>query len=143
MARVDVGIEPSDITAFHSLYAGWYDDNEPEKIEGMFQINAVTPTSPEIVPHTHRLAAWRQVRDKLAADGQPSNPVVIVEFISNNHLGAYSCPLAISSTALMMAKTKEPFVGSSAMHGKTLSPMTAVSCLESDFFFALTDAVIE
>jgi hypothetical protein len=89
MACVDVGLEPSDITVFLRLYAGMYGNTEPEEIEGMLQINAVTPTPQSITPHPHRLDRWREERKQLCANGQASTPVVIVEFVSNGAPGAY------------------------------------------------------
>ena len=133
MARVDVGLEPSDITVFLRLYAGMYGNTEPEEIEGMLQINAVTPSPQGITPHLHRLDSWRETRKELCANGQASTPVVIVEFISNGTPGAYSCVLPISPVALSIAKENKPFEYLSALTGRSSIPMSATACLESVF----------
>jgi hypothetical protein len=137
MARVDVGLEPSDIIVFHRLYAGMYGDTEPERIEGMLQINALTPAPPSITPHPHRLNCWREAREKVCAEGQASTPVVIVEFISNCAPGAFSCALAISPAVLTMVKENQPFEFVSALNGASSTPMSATACLESVFLLVL------
>jgi len=130
MARVDVGLEPSDITAFFRLYAGMYGNSEPEEIEGMLQINAVTPSHPSITPYPHHLKAWREVREELRGMGEASTPVVTVEFISNGAPGAFSCPLPISPAALTIVKRNRPFEWLSALTGASSTPMSATACLE-------------
>ncbi|KIJ97004.1 hypothetical protein K443DRAFT_681843 [Laccaria amethystina LaAM-08-1] len=130
MACVDVGLEPSDITVFLRLYAGMYGNTEPEEIEGMLQINAVTPTPQSITPHPHRLDRWREKRKQLCANGQASTPVVIVEFVSNGAPGAYSCVLPIQPLILMIVKENKPFEYLSALTGRSSSPMSATACLE-------------
>ena len=135
MARVDVGLEPSDISITLGLCAGsrWLNNPEPEKIEGMLQINAITRILPEIVPHARRLNQWNETRQKLHTAGKGDLPVVIVEFISNDSPNAFSCVLDISPPALMIAKKKEPFEKHSAIKGLSLEPMTVGSTLESVF----------
>lgn len=134
MARVDVGLQPSDINVFHRLYTGWYGEGreaEPEQIEGVFQINAVTPTSPTITPYPHRLLTWNKTRENLCADGQASTPVIIVEFVSNNYKGATTVMLPISSTSLTIAKEKQPFEVVSSISDRPSEPMTTTTCLKS------------
>jgi hypothetical protein len=133
MARVDVGLEPSDITVFLRLYAGMYGNTEPEEIEGMLQINAVTPSPQSITPHPHRLDCWREERKQLCANGQASTPVIIVEFISNGAPGAYTCILPIPPLVLMIVKENKPFEYLSALTGRSSSPMSATAFLESVF----------
>lgn len=135
MARVDVGLEPSDISVTLGLCAGshWLNNPEPKKIEGMLQINAITRTPPNIVPLPRRLNQWNEARQRLRAEGKGDIPVVIVEFISNDSPNAFSCVLDISPTALMIAKKKEPFEKHSAINGTSLEPMTVGSTLESVF----------
>ena len=133
MARVDVGLEPSDITVFLRLYAGMYGNTEPEEIEGMLQINAVTPTPQSTTPHPHRLDYWRETRKELCANGQASTPVVIIEFISNDAPGAYSCVLPIPPGILSAVKENKPFEYLSVLTGRSSTPMSATACLESVF----------
>jgi hypothetical protein len=137
MARVDVSLEPSDITSFFGLYAGMYGDTEPEEIEGMLQINAVTPSPQSITPHPHRLNGWRKAREELCANRQASTPVIIVEFISNCAPGAFSCVLPISPTVLTIVKENRPFEHLSALTGPSSIPMSATACLESVFLLVL------
>jgi len=131
LARVDVGIEPSDISVFLSLYSGSYGIAEPEKIQGMLQIDAVTPIQPRITPlPTGHLATWRKVRETLCADGEASTPVVIVALLSRtNPRSSFETPLPISSVAMEMARAKRPFENHSFVTGKSDIPMTTSSCL--------------
>ena len=133
MARVDLGLEPSDITVFFRLYAGMYGNTEPEEIEGMLQINAVTPSPQSITPHPHRLDCWREVHKGLCADGQASNHVVIVEFISNDAPGAYTSFLPIPPAILSIVKENQPIICHSALTGRSSTPMSATAYLESVF----------
>ena len=131
---VFTGLEPSDPTVFLKLYAGMYGNTEPEEIEGMLQINAITPSPQSITPHPYRLHCWREARKKLCADGQASTPVVIIEFISNGAPGAFSCVLPIPTAALTIAKRNQPFEFLSALTGPSSTPMSVTACLESVFF---------
>ena len=133
MARVDVGLEPSDITVFFRLYAGMYGNTEPEEIEGMLQINAVTPSPQSITPYPRSLDFWRETRKKLCADGQASTYAVIVEFISNGAPGDYSLVLPIPPVILSIVKGNEPFEYLSALTGRSSTPMSATACLEFVF----------
>ena len=133
MARVDVGLEPSDITVFFRLYAGMYGNAEPEEIEGMLQINAITPSPQSITPHPPRLDCWSETRKELCANGQASTYAVIVEFISNGAPGAYSCVLPIPPVVLSIVKENKPFEYLSALTGRSSTPMSATACLESVF----------
>ena len=133
MVHIDVGLEPSNITILFRLYASMYRDSEPEEIEGMLQINAVTPLHPSITPHPHCLKAWCEVCEELCGKGQASTPVVIVKFISNGIPEAFSCPLPISPAALTIVKENHPFECLSALTGPSSTPMSATACLESVF----------
>lgn len=140
MARVDVALEPSDITVFLRLYAGMYGNTEPEEIEGMLQINAVTPSPRNITPHPHRLNLWRETRKELCGEGQASTPVVIVEFISNGAPGAYSSVVPIPPVVLKMVKENKAFEYHSALTGQSSIPMSATACLEFINTFIRADA---
>jgi len=131
MVRIDVGLEPSDITVTLGLYAGsrWSDNLEPDKIEGMVQINAIT-ISRNVIPHANLLAMWNTARQKLRAEGKGNTPVVIIEFNSNDSPCAFSTVLDISSIAMNIAKKKEPFEDHSVLRGRSFSPMTVASTIE-------------
>jgi hypothetical protein len=130
MARIDVGLEPSDITVFFKLYADMYGDTEPEKIEGMLQINAVTPSPQSITPYPHRMDFWRKAREELCAMGKASTHAIIVEFVSNGAPGAFTCVLPILPSALFIVKENSPFENLSALTGPSSTPMSATACLE-------------
>ncbi|KAG1879862.1 hypothetical protein F4604DRAFT_1752103 [Suillus subluteus] len=127
IARVDIGIEPSNILDFIGLYLD--DKSIGEKFQGMVQINAVTPWYPSLMrPLTpQRLHLWRKARAKYNAEGFTKDPVGLVDFVD----GSLTVGLHIPTIALDMARKREPFVRVSAITGVQFKqPMSAVACLE-------------
>jgi len=131
-ARVDLGIEPSDITTCFNLYAGA--EINSDKIEGMLQVNAVTPRRPNStsVPLTPKsMEIWRRAREKADLEGFTSDSVGLLEFINNNPDNALTCAIHIQAPILYLVKKRSPFVTTSSMTGKcTEQPMSAMSCIE-------------
>jgi hypothetical protein len=67
MARIDVGIEPSDISICHQLFKGAEIRSE---VEGMLQLNALTTYDLSERPlGPMRLQVWRRAREELNAAG--------------------------------------------------------------------------
>ncbi|KAG1871850.1 hypothetical protein DFJ58DRAFT_762582, partial [Suillus subalutaceus] len=135
IARVDIGIEPSDILDFIGLYLD--DRSIGEKLQGMVQINAVTPWYPSLMrPLTpQRLHLWRKARAKYNAEGFAKDPVGLVDFVDGSCTGDWkngvTVGLHIPTIALDMARKREPFVRVSAITGVQFEqPMSAVACLE-------------
>jgi hypothetical protein len=135
VARVDIGIEPSDILDFIGLYHG--DKAVEEKLQGMVQINAVTVWYPSLMhPLTaQRLHLWREIREKYNAEGFAKDPVGLVEFVDGSCGGDWkngiTVGLHIPTTVIDMARKREPFVRVSAVTGAQFKqPMSAMACLE-------------
>jgi hypothetical protein len=115
VARVDIGIEPSDILDFIGLYHG--DKAVEEKLQGM------------------RLHLWREIREKYNAEGFAKDPVGLVEFVDGSCGGDWkngiTVGLHIPTTVIDMARKREPFVRVSAVTGAQFKqPMSAMACLE-------------
>jgi len=135
MARVDIGIEPSDILDFIGLYLD--DKTVGEKLQGMVQVNAVTPWYPSPTrPLTpERLHLWHKARAKYNAEGFAKDPVGLVDFVDGSCAGDWkngvTIGLHIPTIALDMVRKREPFVRASAITGVQFrQPMSAVGCLE-------------
>lgn len=136
LARVEIAIEPSDILDFVGLY--FNDKAVGEKLQGMVQINAITPwkSSSMQAPLTpKRLNLWHEARARCNAEGFAKDPVGLVEFVgcrSEHDAGnSMTTQLHIPAVALTIARRREPFVGVSAVTGALIKqPMSAAACLE-------------
>lgn len=140
VARVDIAFEPSDIFDFVGLY---FDDKVVrEKLQGMLQVNAMTPCymgmhgAPPLTPQ--RLNQWREVRAKHNAEGYTKDPVGLLEFSSaglskDDRCITYAVSVGchISPVILEMAMEREPFVRVCPLAGTRFKqPMSAETCLE-------------
>ncbi|KAG1818042.1 uncharacterized protein BJ212DRAFT_121981 [Suillus subaureus] len=135
VARVDIGIEPSDILDFIGLYLD--DRTVGEKLQGMVQINAVTPWYPSLIhPLTpQRLHLWRDIRAKHNAVGFTDDPVGFVDFVDGScgedWKNGMTVGLHIPTIVFDTARKREPFVRGCAITGAQFKqPMSAVACLE-------------
>jgi len=135
MARVDIAMEPSDVLDFAGLY--FNDEVVGEKLQGMLQVNAITPWNPgtqgPLTPK--RLQIWREARAKYNAQGFAKDPVGLVEFIScscaEDSGNSVTAELHIPAGVLNIARKREPFTGVSAVTGAQFNkPMSTVTCLE-------------
>lgn len=140
LASVDIGFEPSDIFDFVGLY---FDDKiVREKLQGMVQVNALTPWYPGMHSgrplEPQRLNQWREIRAKHNADGYTTDPVGLLDFscsgLSNNNKTvtyAVSVGCHIPPVVLEMAMEREPFVRVCPLAGTRFKqPMNAMTCLE-------------
>jgi hypothetical protein len=134
MARVDIAIEPSDILDFAGLY--FNDKAVGEKLQGMVQVNAITPWKSMQAPLTPtRLNVWHKARASRNAEGFSKDPVGLIEFVgrrSGYDAGnSMTTELHIPAVALAIARRREPFVGVSAVTGALIKkPMSTAACLE-------------
>jgi hypothetical protein len=113
MAHINVGVEPSDITIFMRAF---YGADIGTSVEGMFQINAVSPDRLGTRPTQRRMETWRRTRESISAAGFASDPVVILEFVKDSH-NSLTVPLQISKAAFIVAQKAEPFSSISALTG--------------------------
>ncbi|KAJ6457347.1 hypothetical protein C8R45DRAFT_1033421, partial [Mycena sanguinolenta] len=73
-ARVDIGVEPTDLMAFVKIYSG---GPPAEKAEGMVQVNAFTPLPDAWVTEQAR-EVWRRARESTTSAGFANSPVGLV-----------------------------------------------------------------
>ncbi|KAG2058377.1 hypothetical protein BDR06DRAFT_115928 [Suillus hirtellus] len=135
LARVEIAIEPSDPLNFGGLYVN--DPTVEEKLEGMLQVNAITPwPSPSMqAPLTpKRLNTWREARARYNAEGFAEDPVGLLEFIghrcTDDLTNSMTAELHIPKMTLLCAMIRAPFTSVSAITGIHKTPKSAASCLE-------------
>lgn len=128
MARIDVGIEPSDVGVCFQLFAGVECDSE---VVGMLQLNALTGGDLLKAPLTPlRMQIWRRSREAVNALGCSSDAVGLVEFV-NDSCHSITAPIHITKSALTFAREAEPFELNSTLFGMSELPFSAMACLES------------
>jgi hypothetical protein len=126
MAHIDVGIEPSDISACYQLFAGGEFESE---LEGMLQLNALIACDLVAKPlSSSRMQLWRRFRESLNASGCSSDAVGLVEFANDSNLSATTA-IRITQSALDAARDGDPFQFHSAFGNREV-PLSAMSCLE-------------
>jgi hypothetical protein len=128
--RVDIAIEPSHVLDFVELY--FNNKSSGEKLQGMVQVNAMTPW--ELTPE--RVNKWRQARARHDAEGLAKDPVGLVDFVdvncTKNSGNALTLEVHFPSIVLDFAKSREPFLGVSAVTGAEIrKPMSSMTCLET------------
>ncbi|KAK7002185.1 hypothetical protein R3P38DRAFT_3041964 [Favolaschia claudopus] len=133
MARVDVAIEPAELSNFVSIFMGEPVDQQ-EKMQGMLQINAFTPLPasemPKLTPM--RKSIWNNARDSANAHGNQNHSVGLVEF-GNGDVGGHTitCPVFISNPALEMVRLSDPWIMRSAITGQQSEvPFNIDTCME-------------
>ncbi|KAG2356411.1 hypothetical protein BDR07DRAFT_1423464 [Suillus spraguei] len=137
-----IGFEVPQATFFD--FVGLYFDDKivREKLQGMVQVNALTPWYPGMHggrPLTpQRLNQWREIRAKHNAEGYTKDPVGLLDFSSsglsnNNRTVTYAISVGchIPPVILEMAMEREPFVRVCPLAGTRFKqPMNAMTCLE-------------
>jgi len=126
MARIDIGIEPSDIAVCYQLFVGAEIANE---VEGMLQLNHLSTFDLVTQPLTpNRLELWRRMREEVNSMGCSSDPVGLVEFVNDSE-HSIIVPVHIQQPAVMVARRAVPFKWDSALSSREV-PMSDMSCLE-------------
>lgn len=134
LARVDVGIEPSDILDFAEILLG----KEPftKKVQGMLQVNGFTPATPiqmqSLTPQRREI--WRRER----ARAHRTEPVALVDIAYADGGNSFTMPLLIESLTREMVKEgiTQGFEFTSAITGETArAPYTVETCMEFSYFF--------
>ena len=134
VARIDIGIEPSDMAICFQLFSGVEFESE---VVGILQLNALTRADLVTGPLTSdRMQIWRRYREEVNALGFSSDAVGLVEFVNDNHHSIVT-PIHITKTALTFAQDAEPFEFNSTLFGISKVPFTAMTCLESVFSLVL------
>jgi hypothetical protein len=134
MARIDVGIEPSDKTIGFKLFSG---ADVSGDIEGILQLNAITSCDLITNPLTpNRLHVWRRGREEANAAGCSSDAVGLVEFVNDSH-HSVTMPIQVGKGAMLAVQHAEPFKFISAIGHIREVPMNALTCLEWVLFYPI------
>ncbi|KAG2089335.1 uncharacterized protein F5147DRAFT_41140 [Suillus discolor] len=135
VARVDIAMEPSDIFDFIGLY--FNDEAAGKKLQGMLQVNALTPWRPSTQGHLtpQQLQIWREARAQCNATGFTRYSVGLVEFISYGYtedLGiSVTTALLIPDVVMDNARNDKPFfMGIPFARMLFNGPISTAQCLE-------------
>ncbi|KAJ6480469.1 hypothetical protein C8R47DRAFT_1135927 [Mycena vitilis] len=131
MARIDLGIEPADITDFLKVFMG-----EPlgeTTMKGMLQINKFCPATPEqmegLTPM--RMNIWREARASTDRAGFRNTPVGLIEFGNGMNPQTLTCPVRVGEDALDLVNESPPWVMTSAITGESNDlPFNIETCME-------------
>ncbi|KAJ6588669.1 hypothetical protein B0H19DRAFT_1248290 [Mycena capillaripes] len=135
LARVDLGIEPSDTIDFAEILLG--EGPFGKKIQGMRQVNGFTPAIPaqmkSLTPHRREM--WRRERERAncESEGFRTDAIALVDFAYADSGNGITFPLHIRSEAKTMVKAAIPegFKMVSAVTGETtIVPYTVETCME-------------
>ncbi|KIM43737.1 hypothetical protein M413DRAFT_387664 [Hebeloma cylindrosporum] len=126
MARINVGIEPTDISVCYQLFTGAEFESE---MEGMLQLNAVTPLEDPGPLAPHMMPLWNNFREVTNGLGFSSDAVGLLEFVNTSD-HSITTSIHITQPALEYAQAAKPFRGHSALFGVSEVPFSAMSCLE-------------
>jgi hypothetical protein len=127
MERIDIGVEPSNILNFAKLL---YGEDVGTDVEGMLQINLISPDKTGTPLTPMRMEMWRNKKKEMRDAGSASIPVAIIEFVKDSQ-NSISFALPIHETAFTIAREGSPFERVSSLTGiKTETPLNAISCVE-------------
>ncbi|KAJ7863671.1 hypothetical protein B0H13DRAFT_2354093 [Mycena leptocephala] len=113
-ARIDIGVEPTDLMAFMNIYAG---GQPAEKTEGMVQINAFTPL-PDAFIGEQAMRVWRSTRDGMTSAGFATSLVGLV-VISKASALIHMFPITIFPQMMDMIRDSPTFTRISSLTGIT------------------------
>ncbi|KAJ7160586.1 hypothetical protein C8R43DRAFT_993370 [Mycena crocata] len=113
VARVDIGIEPTDLMDFIGIYTG----QRIAKTQGMVQMNAFTVLPAESVQE-NMMTIWRKLREEVTAAGFATSPLGILVLSKANAL-VQMIPFFISPDAMQMMEDSPRFKSISSLTGIT------------------------
>ncbi|KAJ6559808.1 hypothetical protein B0H19DRAFT_1145836 [Mycena capillaripes] len=113
-ARVDIGVEPTDLIAFIKIYRG---GPAAEKAEGMVQVNAFTPL-PDAWITEQATQVWRSARESVTTAGLATYPVGLVVLSKANAL-VQIFPITIFPQMMDLMRNSPTFQRVSSVTGIT------------------------
>ena len=127
MARIDIGIEPSDKTIVFKLFSG---ADVSGDIEGILQLNAITPCDLITKPLApNRLHMWHRGREEANAAGCLSHAVSLIKFVNDSN-PSVMMPIQIAKGAMLAVQHAEPLKFLSTIGHIHEVPMNDLTCLE-------------
>ncbi|KAF8149240.1 hypothetical protein K438DRAFT_1866644 [Mycena galopus ATCC 62051] len=113
-ARVDIGVEPTNILAFIRIYGG---GQPAENAEGMVQVNAFTPL-PDAWITQQAAQIWRSARESATSAGLATSPVGLVVISKANAL-VYIFPIIVFPQMMDIMRNSPTFTRISSLTGIT------------------------
>ncbi|KAJ7457731.1 hypothetical protein FB451DRAFT_1372407 [Mycena latifolia] len=126
-ARLDIGVEPTDIIEFMNIY---HNAGQPvENVEGMVQLNGFM-SLPDTSIGEGQTMAWRKTREAIVAAGLPAASVGILVVSKANAL-VITCPFIISQHAMDFVRRAPKLNSVSALTGQVTEHAFSIdSCME-------------
>ena len=139
MTHVEIGVEPRDLLTFHRIFDG----ADPQqvlkehggRIEGLFQINGISPhplDGPRLTQNRYDL--WQNRRNELVSEGKAHYPVVVAEFCYLSRKMTLLHCLEISDVVKKIVKSNKPFRSISRRFGPIERPFNVLNCLSCVVF---------
>lgn len=130
--QIDVGIEPTAIGDFMSLYT-YPEEWDRDDLEGMLQfhyLSALDDWQPPRQLSPSEIAMWKQAREGADEDGESQYAVVLVQFV-NILKQRITCSFVVGEEALGQARRNMPFTTRSAITGKSTDKQLSIgNCFE-------------
>ncbi|KAJ7440827.1 hypothetical protein B0H11DRAFT_2098446 [Mycena galericulata] len=125
-ARVDIGVEPTDLMAFINIFRG---GTPAQNVEGMVQVNAFTPL-PDAWITEQAAQVWRSARESTTSAGLATSPVGLVVLSKANAL-VKIYPIVILPQMINMMRDSPTFHQESSLTGlTTVVPVDVASLME-------------
>jgi hypothetical protein len=131
MARIDLGVEPADITDFFSIFMD--EPLDTANIKGMLQVNGFTPFMPHQIADLapKRMDIWRQARENADRMGFEADSVGLMEFRNGANQQSITCTVYITQAAMDLVRKSPPWVMTSATTGKSTEvPFNIETCMQ-------------
>ncbi|KAJ7476206.1 hypothetical protein FB451DRAFT_1246168 [Mycena latifolia] len=131
LAQVAFGIEPVDMADFFTLFIG----NQPleKKIEGVVQINAFSPLTPDEAAKitTGKKMVWRKAKEEASRTGLVAQSVGLVEFGTGDNGQCLTFPILIGGDAMDLVRASAPWKIPSGIKGEVADvPFSIETCME-------------
>lgn len=129
-ARLDIGVEPTDILKFYDVYTGRPTDSN---IPGMVQLNAFTPF-PDTFIEEGWMSIWRKARETASLNGFPNAAVgILIVSKSSGLICTYA--LMIQQRIIDYIRQTPKLTNISAVTGQTTEqPLDVAGCMEYAIF---------
>ncbi|KAJ7502694.1 hypothetical protein B0H11DRAFT_646961 [Mycena galericulata] len=126
VARLDLGVEPTEIIKFSEVYTGRHTDSP---IPGMVQLNAFKPIPDSAIQEDWKLI-WRQTKEAAESAGFPDATVCIL--LVSKSSGLFSIfPYILHPSVFDLVRRTPTLTCTSALTGKvTEMPFDLGGCLE-------------
>ncbi|KAJ7277287.1 hypothetical protein C8J57DRAFT_1126695 [Mycena rebaudengoi] len=133
MARVDIALEPANITDFGAIFFG--QSPVGETVQGMVQVSGFTPGTPAMMRDLapRRKEMWREARAQADTDGFRRDSIRLVEITNSGTDNSLTFPIHIRASTLKMVEQGKVlgFPSTSAITGETtILPFCVEKCME-------------